>query len=196
MLNRAIDWGERLVLALLFAQFAALNIHSNDAVNWSFLTLETMTVFFVLIRRRALSMTEHPGDWVLAFAGTLFPLLVTPSGDPSAGWPALTLIVIGTAMAASAKLSLNRRFGIAPANRGIQASWAYSVVRHPMYAGYVVAQAGYLMHNPTARNLLIYLVAWGLQAARIWREERHLMKDPAYQAYASKVRFRLVPGIY
>jgi protein-S-isoprenylcysteine O-methyltransferase Ste14 len=87
-------------------------------------------------------------------------------------------------------------FGIAPANRGVQAGWAYAVVRHPMYLGYMIMQLGYLMHNPSPRNLAVYGIAWMFQVARIEREERHLLRDAAYQHYAGRVRRRLVPGVY
>ncbi|MDB5463862.1 MAG: hypothetical protein JWP23_2251, partial [Phenylobacterium sp.] len=43
---------------------------------------------------------------------------------------------------------------------------------------------------------LVYAVAWPVQIARLLREERWLFADPAYRAYASEVRFRLIPGAF
>lgn len=190
-----LDWGERLILLALFARFAILNIASGDWSNYLLVCLEGVTAFFILIRRNAHSVSESPVDWTLAVLGTMLPLLARP-GDPSGLGVATVLIVIGTAFSFAAKASLNRRFGMAPANRGVQGGWAYAIVRHPMYLGYILAQAGYLLHNPTAWNATVYALAWGLQVARIQREERHLSLDPAYRAYAERVRFRLVPGLY
>jgi protein-S-isoprenylcysteine O-methyltransferase Ste14 len=194
--DAVVDWAERALLLLLFVLFAASNLRSEDWINWAFIVMEALTAWFVLTRRRAVSISEHPVDWAVALGGTLLPLLARPGGEAGATWTASVLVIAGTAVAVFAKLSLNRRFGIAPANRGVQTTLAYAVVRHPMYAGYVVAQVGYLLHNPDLRNLLLYLGCWSFQLARITLEERHLMKDPDYRSYADGVRFRLLPGVY
>lgn len=196
MRHALIDWAERLILVMFFVSFAVANIRSDDWINWSFIALEGLTAWFVLTRRTAFSVSENPVDWALALTGTFLPLLARPSDEASLPWAAAALITGGTAVAVYAKISLNRRFGIAPANRGVQGDWAYSVVRHPMYAGYVVAQVGYLIHNPSPLNFGVYLVAWAVQLMRISREERHLMQDAAYRSYAERVRFRLLPGVY
>lgn len=196
MKDLIVDWGERVVLLLLFAMFVISNFRTGDMIDLVIIVGEAMTAFFVLTRRQAISITQSPADWLLAFAGTMMPLLIRPGGEPLAGWWAGLLITGGTMVAVAAKLSLNRRFGIAPANRGVQSGWAYALVRHPMYLGYMVAQVGYLLHNPTPQNLAIYLCAWSLQVGRIAREEHHLMQDEAYRDYAGRVRHRLVPGVY
>ena len=191
-----MDWGERLVLLALFGLFAFANLRSGDPVNMGILVGEAATAFFVLTRRQAISITERPMDWVLAFAGTLLPLLIRPGGEALVGWPAGVLITGGTVVALAAKLSLNRRFGIAPANRGVQSGWAYALVRHPMYLGYMIAQVGYILHNASAWNLGLYALAWCFQVMRITLEERHLMLDEAYRDYAGRVKSRLIPGVY
>ena len=196
MKDLVMDWGERLVLLALFAMFAAANLGSGDPIDVAILVVETATAFFVLTRRKSISISQSPTDWTLAFGGTLLPLLVRPGGEPLLGAAPGVLIAVGTVVAMAAKLSLNRRFGIAPANRGVQAGWAYALVRHPMYLGYMIAQTGYLLHNPSLRNAGIYAFGWACQVARIACEERHLMQDVAYRDYASRVRRRLVPGVY
>lgn len=196
MKDLILDWGERAILLLMFGMFVIANIQSGDAYNYILIVAEALTAFFVLTRRKAFSITEKPLDWFLGLAGTFFPLLVRPGGEALLGWPAALLMIVGTVISICAKFSLNRRFGIAPANRGVQANWAYAVIRHPMYAGYVLAQIGFLLHNPTLNNVVIYAIAWGLQLARIQREENHLLQDDAYRTYAQRVRFRLVPGVY
>ena len=196
MKDAIIDWGERLVLLALFAMFVIANIRSGDLTNDIIIVGEAFTAFFVVTRRRAISMSENPMDWALAFCGTLLPLMIRPGGESLGGWLGGVLMTGGAVMAVGAKLSLNRRFGIAPANRGVQVGWAYAVVRHPMYLGYMITQLGYLVHNPSPQNLAVCGLAWLFQIARIEREERHLMLDSAYQAYANRVRRRLVPGVY
>jgi protein-S-isoprenylcysteine O-methyltransferase Ste14 len=201
MKDAVVDWGERLVLLLLFASFAVANIHSEDLLNWAMVAMEGITAFLVLIRRRAISVSERPSDWALAMAGTMIPLLIRPRTGGEAIFAGATflatgLVIVGTCISFLAKMSLNRRMAIAPANRGVQAKWAYAVVRHPMYAGYVVAQAGYLIHNPSWANAAIYLCAWAFQGARIVREERHLSLDQEYRAYMRQTPFRLIPGVF
>ena len=94
-----------------------------------------------------------------------------------------------------AKLFLWRSFGIVAANRGIRVGGPYRLVRHPMYAGYFLTQLGFLLTNPTGWNLGVYAVAWTMQFGRIIAEERILMRDGEYQAFAAKVPHRLIPGV-
>jgi protein-S-isoprenylcysteine O-methyltransferase Ste14 len=73
----------------------------------------------------------------------------------------------------------------------------YAIVRHPMYAG------GLLLLLGTPLALGSY---WGLVALaamlpvflwRIFDEEKFLAKSlPGYREYRTKVRFRLIPGVF
>lgn len=49
---------------------------------------------------------------------------------------------------------------------------------------------------PMLLNGAMYGLAFILQIVRIRREERVLMRDPTYVAFAQRVRYRLLPGIY
>jgi len=73
----------------------------------------------------------------------------------------------------------------------------YAVVRHPMYAGAIVYMLGMPLLLGSWLGLLalpLLCVALGL---RIFIEEGALRKGiPGYDAYAAKVRNRLVPGIW
>jgi len=196
MRDLILDLGERILVVLLFAGFLVANARSRDWADLLLVGLESIAVVFILARRRATSVSDRASDWVLAMGGTFAVLLARPESRHMAPDVARALIIVGSLVATIAKLSLNRRFGFAPANRGIQASWAYAVVRHPIYLGYTIAEIGYLLYNPSLRNLIVYTIATGLQLARIVREERLLMQDADYRAYAGRVRFRLVPGVY
>jgi protein-S-isoprenylcysteine O-methyltransferase Ste14 len=196
-MGRILDLSERIILILLFAALANSALRSPQHANLLLILTEGMSVFFVIIRKQTLDVSTLPLDWALALLGTMLPLLVRPHGEPLVpGYVATAIMSVGALITLAAKLSLNRRFGIAPANRGVQRAWAYSIVRHPMYAGYIVVQCGFLLLNPTLWNLGLYLVAWGIQVGRIVREERWLSQDPAYRAYAEAVRFRLIPGLF
>jgi protein-S-isoprenylcysteine O-methyltransferase Ste14 len=69
-------------------------------------------------------------------------------------------------------------------------------VRHPVYFGYVVAWLGYVLENPSARNLILLAVGVLGQALRIREEERLLSGDTVYRQYMLEVRHRLVPYVF
>lgn len=191
-----IDCAERVLLTALFIAFAAANIRSGEWANWILTALEGVAIAFVLTRRRAVTISDRPIDWALAMGGTFAALLARPVSHHIAPNVAEGFIVAGSLVAVLSKLSLNRRFGLAPANRGVKSSGAYAVVRHPIYLGYFIASVGYLLYNPTTHNVVVYSAYILLQLGRISREERHLMQDADYRRYAARVRFRLVPGLF
>jgi protein-S-isoprenylcysteine O-methyltransferase Ste14 len=155
-----------------------------------------VAVFCILLRRPTDSVSLSPTDWALAIVGTVGPMFARPGGDAvTEGVLPAILWAAGLFISVAAKISLNRRFGVAPANRGVQAHGAYAFVRHPMYAGYLLMNGAYLLLNPTVYNGAVYAIAWACQLGRIHREENWLRKDPAYCEYARTVRFRFLPGL-
>jgi protein-S-isoprenylcysteine O-methyltransferase Ste14 len=158
---------------------------------------EALPVAFILLRRWATRSDCSPYATGIAIIGTAAPLLVTAPGHSliplAVGVP---LMVAGLFLNIAAKVILNRSFGLTAANRGVKRLGPYRFVRHPMYAGYVATQVGFLLLNPSLWNLVVYTVGWTAQILRIQAEEKLLLEDPAYQAYAGQVRFRLLPGIY
>jgi protein-S-isoprenylcysteine O-methyltransferase Ste14 len=194
---------DRLDQAILVALFVFLCLRllpggfSPD--RWYALMLivsEGIALFFVMIRRPTERITLDPGDWAIAVGGTVSVLLVENHGQPF--WPKLgfVLIFVGFVIHFGAKLSLRRSFGIVPADRGIKSNAFYSLVRHPMYFGYTVSHVGFLLAVPSLWNAVVYSIAWTCFLARITREERVLSRNADYVAYAARVRYRLVPGLY
>ena len=158
---------------------------------------EGLVVLFVLVRRPPEAVSQRPAEWALAFAASSGPLLVAPGGDALA--PAALgglLLLVGTLVQLSAKLTLRRSFGVVPANRGVKVGGPYRIVRHPMYAGYLVTHVAFLLMNPSAWNAAVYLASFGLQLLRMLAEERLLGQDPRYHAFQQGVRYRLVPGVF
>ena len=192
-----MDVGEQAVFVIALLLFYYANIRAHDPTNYLVVVSDGITVFFILIRRRTTMVSRRPSDWALAFMGTLVAMLMRPGGAPLIPTGMATVVVLdGFIIEVAAKLSLNRSFGIAPANRGVQARWAYRFIRHPMYFGYLLIHVGYLLANPTPYNLCISAVLWVCQFGRILREEEFLLRDPAYRAYAQQVRYRLVPLLF
>lgn len=162
------------------------------------LIAETSVVFFVLIRRSTEAISLHPRDWALAATATAAPLLIQPGVElfPRLELLGLALVLLGNVGQVWAKLFLRRSFGIAPANRGVKSDGPYRLVRHPMYAGYLMVHIGIMVLMPSWLNLTIYAIGWWAQILRLLAEERLLGQDPAYRAYMAKVRWRLVPGVF
>ena len=199
-MNKIVDWSERLLIFGLAAFFLSSMAHNFKAHPYVLLLAisECLPVLLVLIRRPG-SVTREVYPFLLALIGTAGPLLVRPMQNHPDFVPIAVIAAIMTAgvfINISAKVALWRSFGLAPANRGVRAGGPYRFIRHPMYLGYFVTQAGFLLANPSIANLAIYPLAWTAQLLRIREEEKFLLEDGAYRELAQRVRFRLIPGVY
>ena len=113
-------------------------------------------------------------------------------------WPivSICLFVLLGAFTVASLLALGRSFSIFPARRSLVVRGPYALVRHPVYLGELAmlvtaaATGGVLPALGCLFGLLVVLIP------RIRREERALAEDPEHARYASRVRFRLIPGIY
>lgn len=173
----------------------AIAAGATDPRVYAVLVVDGIVLAFMLARRPTADISLRPMDWFWALTATLAPLLLVPV-QPLAPNAGLALVFLGMAFSLSAKLILRRSFGIVAANRGVKIAGPYRLVRHPMYAGYVITHIGTLLLLPHMWNWILFLFAWTAMAMRIQAEERLLAQDPAYAAYMTEVRYRLVPGIY
>ena len=197
--GRIFDLVERgfLVALSLTAVVRVAPAVSAEPRNALILASEFLGVAFILLRRPALNSDQSPYATAVAFLGTAAPLLViAPGGGLIPMALGFWIMVAGLLLNISAKLALNRSFGLAAANRGVKRAGPYRLVRHPMYAGYAATQVTFLLLNPCLWNMSVYLLAWSVQILRIQAEEKVLLEDPAYRAYADAVPHRLVPGFY
>jgi protein-S-isoprenylcysteine O-methyltransferase Ste14 len=200
--QKLLDRIERVVLVAFWAYFTTNIVssvaRSHHVFDLLILAVELLTVILILSRRGANSISASPIDWALAFGATLTPLLVRPIEGDGLHLDALgaALMLLSIAMQFGAKLTLGRSFGVVPARREIVVRGPYKLVRHPIYASYLVGHAGFLLLNPSFWNFAIYFLATGLQIARLLREERLLGESPQYEAYLAQVRYRLVPGVF
>ena len=81
-------------------------------------------------------------------------------------------------------------------HRGIIDGGPYAWVRHPAYIGKNLAWWSESVRSFSSPWQFLFLLLWNaIYAARALTEERHLMKDPDYQAYARRVRYRFFPGL-
>lgn len=160
-----------------------------------FLLSELVAVALLLIQRRGTWSVEiYPV--AIALIGTAVALLVVPEGTQIAPpWISSVCVLSGAMVSLSAKVFLGRSFGLVPANRGVKQIGIYRLIRHPMYAGYMLNHIGFLLAYFSALNLAIYAIAWTALWLRTVEEEKFLNQDPEYREYAKRVRFKLIPGI-
>lgn len=193
-----LDRGEQLLVVILWSLLVGRVLASANRHAWLVLVSEAAVLVLVLLRRPTPAISRRSGDWLMALAATAAPLLILPGPDlfPRLDPLGEAFVATGNVLQLAAKLSLRRSFGIAPAHRGLKTGGAYGLVRHPMYAGYLLVHIGILILMPSVVNALIYTIGWTAQFRRLAAEEALLGKDAAYRAYAARVRWRLVPGVF
>jgi protein-S-isoprenylcysteine O-methyltransferase Ste14 len=79
----------------------------------------------------------------------------------------------------------------------VVSSGPYALVRHPFYAADPLILVGLGLWLQSYVAAACAVVPVGLMVMRLRLEERFLRQElPEYQAYADRVRFRLIPGIW
>jgi protein-S-isoprenylcysteine O-methyltransferase Ste14 len=200
--GRALDLVERVLVLGLYGWLvarivAAIHRHGASAGNLLLLVSEGLVLVFVLARRRTDDVSRRPLDWLLALSATSSSMFVVVSpASPVPPAVGATVLVTGVVVQLHAKIALGRSFGCVPANRGLRVSGPYRLVRHPMYAGYLLSDVGFALMNPCAWNAWVYAATYVLQIARLLAEERLLDRDDAYARYRAVVRYRLIPGVF
>lgn len=202
--NRARVLGitANLVGAAGAAYFAFVSLQyytrTHRLIGAAFLLQQTWVVVAYLIRRPARAVSRRPLDWTLAFGGTFGGVLFRPYGI-HARWgvdAGLALQLVGLSVCVVSFLALGRSFGFAAADRGLVVRGPYAVVRHPIYASYLLLQAGYLLQSLAVWNAVVMLFVTVCNVGRAVVEERVLATNARFGAYRGRVRWRLVPGVW
>jgi protein-S-isoprenylcysteine O-methyltransferase Ste14 len=188
-----------VVLAAAWLMFAIIHVRTflafGTVSHLVFFISETFTAMMFLVRTNPQSVSDHAGDWLLAVAGTGAPLLFAPAAYgvlPAAA----SLVLAGAMLQLIGLVSLNRSIGLVPALRELKTGGSFRVVRHPLYASYLVMFSGYLLANSTLNNLLVYGLTVTLLLCRIVREEHHLAQQAAYRTYMETVKYRILPFVF
>jgi protein-S-isoprenylcysteine O-methyltransferase Ste14 len=185
--------------AAVFAySFLRFYVEFHRPIGIVFFVQQAIVAVAYLVRRPARSATHRVDDWLLAFGGTFLGVLLRPNGlHPEWGvWAGSVLQLMGAAVAVTCILTLGRSFGFAAADRGVVTRGVYRIVRHPMYASYVLLESGYLMQSLSVRNAVIVGIALLCNAGRALAEERLLARSHEYRDYCRRVRRRIVPGVW
>jgi len=196
---KRLDWYSGILLVAVYATFASSHLLSFQRTHdWPLLLFcfsETLTVTFLLFRTKSKAVSDVLSDWFVAIGCTFAPLLLRP-----ASWGVVPLgkflIVAGILVQIAGLISLNRSIAIVAARRDIKTSGMYRVVRHPLYASYVLMYTGYLLQYTSVSNLLIYVVTLLFLSIRSFREERILAEDAEYRDYMQRVNYRMIPYVF
>ena len=150
-------------------------------------------------RRPPVRVTTKPLYWVTAFVATYWSFMTLGLIERGVAiapiWITHGLAIGSLVIAVAARLSLGRNIGFVPAQRTIVTSYAYSIVRHPIYTALFVSLAGVALRSFSPMNLLILAIGAGLFIVKTFMEEDVLSEDPTYARYMKIVRWRWFPGL-
>jgi len=170
----------------------------------------------ILVERATSEKTLNAKPWdkvlspLMAISLT-FPLVIVAGLDHRYGWTpsfstwltilGLVIIAIGYAFAAWALVE-NRFFSSTvriQTDRGhsVCDSGPYRIVRHPGYAGNLLALPGIIMALNSIWTLIPAVAALVIGVIRTALEDKTLHEElPGYRDYAQRIRYRLIPWIY
>jgi len=170
----------------------------------------------LLAERQSMEKAQSAKAWDKVLAPLMalsvsFPLVIVAGLDHRFGWSPvfpLWLIVLGFLLIslgyvfAAWALIENRFFSSVvriQVDRGhvVCDSGPYRMVRHPGYAGSLLALPGMVLALGSMWTLVPAAVALIITVMRTMLEDQALQDElPGYRDYARRVRYRLVPGIY
>jgi protein-S-isoprenylcysteine O-methyltransferase Ste14 len=160
---------------------------------------ESLVVVLTIVRRRAVAVDRSAAAAIMTSVSLVGPVLMRATSTPASlmsDQVTALLSGIGLLLVVLGKMSLGRSFGVVPANRGVVVRGPYTLVRHPIYTGYLITHAAFLLAHPAPWNLSILLVADTALIVRALMEERVLSSDASYRQYCERVGWHLVPGVF
>jgi protein-S-isoprenylcysteine O-methyltransferase Ste14 len=200
--DRAVRVLVNLAGAACAAWFAKATIEyflqTHRLIGGLFCVEQAWFVVGFLIRRPASAVSQHLTSWLLAAGGTFGGLLLRPTGIHTI-WgvrAGFALQAAGLVLVIGSLIALGRSFGFVAADRGVVTRGPYAVVRHPVYASYLIIQAGYLLQAVSWRNFVVVIFVTACNIGRIIAEENVLSGSSAYRSYRQVVKFRLLPGLW
>jgi len=163
-----------------------------------FLISEGLVVVFTLLRRQSSIVDRSMPAMVLTAVSVVGPPLLRPGHVAGVVPDVITAVIsgIGMLVVIAGKFTLGRSFGLIPANRGVVIRGPYGIVRHPIYLGYVISHAAFILANPTLANVVLAVGSDVALVARALVEERVLSGDERYRDYCDQVAWHLLPGVF
>ena len=197
---------DRIARASIGALFTLLSVNlfseylrTGHVTGLLLLVGESLVVILTIARRPAIAVDRSAVAAVMTTISLAGPaLLRATDGQVSLASDQATAMVsgVGLVLVVMGKMALGRSFGVVPANRGVVVRGPYSFVRHPIYTGYLITHAAFLVAHAAPWNVSVILVADVALVLRALMEERVLSADEAYQQYCQRVAWHLVPGVF
>lgn len=192
----AIKWGMIVWVGVLFAQKTLAALHTG------FMLIALNAVYCAILGWMISKIKIHNRPKLRSFfitvAHLLWPLLFQRESEAP-----LVALLIGQAMLTAGLIlavigltDLGESFDLLPSKQHVKSDGLYRFIRHPIYAAYSLIGLGNVVANFSLRNTVVFIGLLALTVARIREEENTLGSIPTYQGYRSKVRYKLIPGVY
>jgi protein-S-isoprenylcysteine O-methyltransferase Ste14 len=200
--ERLSDLVARLGVAGLFVLLSinllADFLRTHHVTGLFLLVSEALVVVLTIFRRRAQTIARTLQASVATIVSMVGPPLLRAGGVEPLMPDHVTaaLSTAGLALVIVGKVVLGRSFGLVPANRGVVAEGPYTLMRHPIYTGYLITHIGFLAAHPTPMNVAVVLISDTALIVRALLEERVLNQDEQYRAYCARVGWHLMPGVF
>jgi protein-S-isoprenylcysteine O-methyltransferase Ste14 len=195
---------EQIALVKLFVQTDSSVLPVDLVLS---LVAKVCTLIFLAVLVMMFAVRRVPQRFALGFyprfaavAGTVISVGIVwlPPRELSSSLYLVSLLLTigGTAFAACAVLVLARSISVMPEARRLITSGPYTLMRHPLYLGEMVATAGLALQYLMPWALLLLGLHCIFQFERMRNEERILLQAfPHYRDYMADTA-RLVPGVY
>lgn len=199
-------WTDLLARVTIGALFTLLSINlladyvrTGHITGLLLLVGESLVVVLTIARRRAITVDRSAAAAIMTTMSLAGPAMLRATGAPpplAADTVTALLSAVGLVLVVVGKIALGRSFGVVPANRGVVVRGPYSLVRHPIYTGYLITHVAFLTAHPAPWNVSVIVLADIALILRALMEERVLRADTTYQQYCRRVGWHLVPGVF
>ena len=184
----------RDLLGFAFFTFAALGsviaAFEQRSILMTLYAIHNLLLAWFYMRRQPARRYDPIGLW-LGMIAAILPSFIMVDHAP---WYLLLPAITGYGLILWSLVILGRRFGIAPADRGLTCRGPYRYVRHPMYLGELIFRIALVLGSPnTVVSGILAGIFMFVQCWRIIREEKMIA---GYSIYAKCVHWRLVPGLW
>ena len=135
-------------------------IHTQRSTGLLLLVSESLVVVLTILRRRTRIVDRSAGAALVTAVLVAGPILLRASRGPGILPDVVTVVTaaVGLIIVIAGKMTLGRSVGIVPANRGVVIAGPYGIVRHPIYAGYVLTHVAFMCAYPTTWNVTIVVL--------------------------------------
>lgn len=152
------DHGKYFGSALMigFGVVALYRWHQTQLTFFLLLVLRDFVAGYFFLKRKPTYAKGAIGPSILAYISSAIPLIyLSPTSTLRSLYLASDLMaILGFLFVAFATIELGTSIGISPANRGHVRSGIYRYIKHPMYLGYVISEAGLALINPINAAIL------------------------------------------